>query len=576
MSRELKVVLVYPPPWKIAAAGGPAYPRGEGPPRGREEHRIEGDMLGPPYGLLQLAAQGRREGHRVEVINLASFAWPEVEQAIADRPADLYGVTCLTTSRRGCSAVFELIKRCWPEVFLVAGGPHASALPREILDREPPVDLVVVGEGELTFVELCERLSRGGSLRGIAGTAYRDEAGGAHLAPRRARRADLDQLEPVHHHFDTPFLLTSRGCPGRCTFCGSRASWGHRVRFSGVEAVLAALEVIVRRRGHPLVAIKDDTFTANRNRAMAICRGIERRGLRLIWTCDTRADSLDEELLVAMRRAGCQQISLGVESGSPAVLERIGKKVTVEQIGRATALARSVGIGVRYYLILGCPGETFATLDETFALIERDGPEQVVFSPMSIYPGTADFDRLLEGGAVTLARYLEADFLTPTFPLEIDDDDVRLWIAAWLKRCPGVVGFRRPTVREARAALARLPDCAAQHMDLAITLVEAGEHDEVEGELARAEELGYPLAGVAENLRAGLAAARGDVKRAARWLERAAAGYPMRHVELNRRRLADPAMGDGPLELIPRPSFEVAESMVQPLNPGLLQRSVER
>ena len=136
---------------------------------------------------------------------------------------------------------------------------------------------------------------------------------------------DLDRLASPHDYFATHILMTSRGCPWQCTFCGAETTWGRGFRGRSVPRVLDDIEHALDKLPVKMLQIKDDTFTANKRRALEICNGIIERGLRFSWSCDTRVDVLTDELLGAMRRAGCQRLSLGVESGSPGVLAKINK-----------------------------------------------------------------------------------------------------------------------------------------------------------------------------------------------------------------------------------------------------------
>ena len=193
--------------------------------------------------------------------------------------------------------------------------------------------------------------------------------------------------------------MTSRGCPWACTFCGAEASWGRGFRGQSVPYVLDALEKAVARAPVKMIQIKDDTFTTNRKRVLELCRGIrEREPPASLWSCDTRVDVLGDELLREMRLAGCERLSLGVESGSQKILDAIDKKITVDEIIESTELAKKYGIKVRYYMMLGNRGETRETFDETLRFLERAKPHQYIFACLSVYPGTRDYDAAVEAG----------------------------------------------------------------------------------------------------------------------------------------------------------------------------------
>jgi radical SAM superfamily enzyme YgiQ (UPF0313 family) len=185
--------------------------------------------------------------------------------------------------------------------------------------------------------------------------------------------------------------MTSRGCPWQCTFCGAEATWGRGFRAHSIDYVLDQLEHALTQLPVKMLQIKDDTFTTNKKRVIELCRAMRARGLRFAWSCDTRVDVLTPELVREMRLAGCQRLSLGVESGSPAILKNIDKKITVDKIVRGTEMAREVGIQIRYYMMLGNRGETGETFQETLDFLARAQPHQYIFSCLSVYPGTRDF-----------------------------------------------------------------------------------------------------------------------------------------------------------------------------------------
>ncbi|HTB76479.1 MAG TPA: radical SAM protein, partial [Polyangiaceae bacterium] len=365
----MRIALLYPPPWKIRAPGEGAGASGadgllrdpDGPPAEYMEGDLDGDFFQTPYGLFALGAQAMRAGHQVKVINLSGFPWTRVQEILRTLQADLYGMSCWTANRRGVALVAQEIKKLYPSASVVVGGPHATPLAREMLTHHREIDGVCIGESELTFLDLLDRLQRGEGMAGIPGMAYR--AGDrVELAPERPALEELDGLASPHDYFDTHIVMTSRGCPWRCTFCGAEASWGRGYRAQSVPYVLDALEKAVARAPVKMIQIKDDTFTTNRKRVVTLCKGIRERGLRFLWSCDTRVDVLGDELLREMRLAGCERLSLGVESGSQKILDAIDKKITPDEIIESSALAKKYGIKVRYYMMVGNRGETRETI----------------------------------------------------------------------------------------------------------------------------------------------------------------------------------------------------------------------
>jgi radical SAM superfamily enzyme YgiQ (UPF0313 family) len=449
----MRIVLLYPPPWKIPT-GSERIPASEGPPRDFREGDIDADFLQMPYGVLSLAAQAMAAGHQVEVLNLSSFPWREAERTIRRLDGEIFGLSCNTPNRRGVALVARAIRRHHPAAHVVVGGPHASALAVEMLEHHDEIDTVVIGEGEQTLLELCDRLASRVPVAGLAGAAYRRD-GCVEQGPARPRLRNLDGLVPPQRYFPTHLLLTARGCPGRCTFCAKGAVWGHLYRAHSVERVLDTIEEALARLPVRMLLVKDDTFTADRRRGLAICRGIRQRGLNFLWSCDTRADALDDELLREMRLAGCQRLSIGVESGSAAVLESISKNVTPDVIAASTAAAKRYGLQVRYYMMLGNRGETAQTFRESLDFVARAKPHQALFACLSIYPGTQDFHDLEQAGALDREEYFADDFLELKTPYDASAEDTSV-MSAWFEQNAGLRDIFVETAADCRAILERL------------------------------------------------------------------------------------------------------------------------
>ncbi|HWO10703.1 MAG TPA: radical SAM protein [Polyangiaceae bacterium] len=570
----MRIALLYPPPWKLPSPGEPDGAGVDGPPPGYAEGDLDPDFHQIPYGLLSLGAQAARAGHQVKVFNLSALPWGQVEAAIQALDADLFGMSCWTANRRGVDLVARSIRRAHPAAHIVVGGPHATPLAREVLQHYPAVDTVAVGESEDTFLELALRLARGEPTRGIAGTWYR-EGGAIAEGPPRKSSDDLDRLASPHDYFATHILMTSRGCPWQCTFCGAEATWGRGFRGRSVPRVLDDIESALSRLPVKMIQIKDDTFTANKRRALEICNGIRERGLEFSWSCDTRVDVLTDELLRAMRLAGCQRLSLGVESGSPSVLAKINKKISVEQILRSTALAKRYGIQVRYYMMLGNRGETLETFHETLAFLERAKPHQYIFSCLSIYPGTLDFEEAESAGGLDRSVYFTERFQELKTPFDADAACTRA-MSEWFARNKGLREGYVESVADARAILDALGDYHGAHLDLAGALYRAGELAAAEQHVRRALELGYPSPGVAYNYLACIAQRRGDLKGMQDHFMTAAKADPQHHLLMSnvaraRRWFRERGPERGlPLELEARHDFQLFERTVQPTLPGPL------
>jgi pyruvate-formate lyase-activating enzyme len=221
---------------------------------------------------------------------------------------------------------------------------------------------------------------------------------------------DLDIMGAPVEHFaadflDDPgqlsYLSTSRGCPATCNFCNTPEFWGSSVRFRSPEAVLREMVLLRAKHGLTYFSFRDDTFTANRTRILTLMDLIRQSGLHPLWNCQSRVNLVDEDRLVAMKRAGCEFMQFGVEHGSERVLELLDKGTSMKHAHRALSLVRKVGINLGIYLITGIPGEQWEDVETTAAFIRATRPHDVQISPLALYPGTRLFDRYRQEGRIS-------------------------------------------------------------------------------------------------------------------------------------------------------------------------------
>jgi len=532
--RNLRIILIYPPPWQIPSPGYPLTAIQFAPPRERNDHDLDEGFQTITYGLLTIAAQAKRSGYDVRVYNLSICPWRNVVNLIADTEADVYGISAFTANRRGMGALAALIRQYHPQTHITVGGPFVTALPFETLRYFRDIDTAVIGEGEATFMELLECLGSGRPAVGIPGTAWRSGEEIA-LGPTRPRINDLDALASPFDYFTSHIVMTSRGCPSKCTFCGSFTTWGKKLRFQSAESCLNTFRKALARLPVPFIAIKDDTFTANRQRAMAICDAIIESNMNFIWSCDTRVDCLNDELLCKMRLAGCQMISLGVESGSPEILKTMCKETTPEMVLKATRDAQKYGMYVRYYMILINRGETTETIQQSNNLIKAGRPDSYFFCPMSYYPGTEDWAILCEKQGLTPDIFFRNDFkelnVATNRHKEFGDFFRRVLCDI------GTINGFNYTVEERKTVAERLPHLHSVHVELANAYFQNGQLDEAESSLDRAEELNFPISGIIENQRACISLARGEEDKSLALLESAFQSKPNNLVMNNLKNL---------------------------------------
>ena len=367
------------------------------------------DVSAPPMGLFYIGALLRENGYDAEIINLQEIGGrPEaIEKLLAEKAPDVVGFSVLNANRWGAIDAARIIKRMAPETPFVFGGVSATSLWDHFLTHFPEVDYVVMGEGERTFLNLIRYLQGGGGegADAIPGIAFRRDGRNIRTEPAEPVK-DLDRLPHPARYFTFQHLSLTRGCPSNCAFCGSPGFWGRRVRFHSTDYFVDGMEML-HRRGVGFFFVSDDIFTMRPGLVIEICRKIIDRGLAVSWAAISKVSHVDETMLHWMRRAGCVQISYGVESGSETIRSVLNKAITDDQIERAFSLTVRYGILARAYFIYGCPGETSETIGETIALIKRIKPLSAIFYILDLFPGTALFEGIKKKLGMTDDLWLE-------------------------------------------------------------------------------------------------------------------------------------------------------------------------
>jgi anaerobic magnesium-protoporphyrin IX monomethyl ester cyclase len=360
------------------------------------EKRIHAEEIAAvPMGHYYIGAMLKSRGHHVEILNwhAAGDSPDMIRETLISRRPDLIGFSVLHANRWGAIDIARIAKELDPRVPVVFGGIGATFLWKHLLEHFSQIDYIVLGEGEFTFLSLAETLDGGadpGQAASIPGLALRTSRSIVQTPPAPAIR-DLDTLPPPARYFDFQHLSLSRGCPGRCTFCGSPGFWGRRVRYHSADYFVDQLAMLASR-GIRFFYVSDDTFTLNRALVIEVCRKIIQRGLTITWQAISKVNALNEEMLFWMRKAGCVQISYGVESGSVRIRRLLCKDIDTDQIIRAFDLTVAHGILARAYFIYGAPGENDRTIGETLDLVRRINPLSAIFYILDLFPGTALYE----------------------------------------------------------------------------------------------------------------------------------------------------------------------------------------
>jgi anaerobic magnesium-protoporphyrin IX monomethyl ester cyclase len=369
----------------------------------------------PPLGVGYVAASLKKHGISVELIDCTFLSKEEaVEKVKRSKPQviGIYSMFSFKTSSLELARVFE--DDC---DLIVVGGPLPTLDPTAFLGI---FDVVVVGEGEGTMVELVDSFEKEAGFSSVKGIAYKEGSEVRFTSPR-GFVDDLDYLPfPSRELFDneaykryyakrfsytTTPLITSRGCPFTCDFC-SRPVFGTSFRTRSAGNIVDEVESVVGL-GYDRVWFADDCFTLNRNHLLSVCGELVQRDVDVSWECLSRVDTMDREVAAKMRKAGCVRVFFGIESGNNHVLGLMNKQITVEQARRAVYAAKSGGLQVGAFFIVGYPGESDQTILDTLRFASGLPLDYLSFTLPYPIPGTALFERVKGKGGVAVEDWEE-------------------------------------------------------------------------------------------------------------------------------------------------------------------------
>lgn len=390
------------------------------------------EIAAVPMGLYYVGAALKAQHHDVEILNWhnAGDAENAVEKVLLSQKPDVIGFSIVHANRWGGIDIARMAKKIFPAVPVVFGGIGATFLWRHLLRHFEQIDYVVLGEGENTFASLIsavEKKAPAEEIAGIPGLALRTDQGVITTGDAPLIE-DLDLLPPPARYFDFQHISLTRGCPGRCTFCGSPRFWRRRVRAHSADYMVDQLAAL-NQRGLNHFYLSDDTFTLNTQRVIELCRKMIEKGLRLTWQAISKVSAVNDEMLYWMRKAGCIQISYGVESGSPRIREMLCKDIRRDQVQMAFARTAAHGMMARAYFIYGAPGETRQTIEQTLALMRRIKPLSAIFYILDLFPGTALYETYKKNTGVDDDIWLQRieDLLYYETDAELDADTVRAY-----------------------------------------------------------------------------------------------------------------------------------------------------
>lgn len=440
-------------------------------------HATEQDgFSNPPLGLLYLAGTLLKNGFEVRIVDGCREGKDAIIRELETYRPHIAGITCLTPGRKRALEIAAIAKSLDSNVVTVLGGAHPTIMYRQILESYPEVDLVVLGEGEQTLLEIA----RGDAFERIAGIGYRDASGTAVKTAPRTFVENLDDIPfPAWHLLDLErypgwgegkyngivlrdhtriSVIFSRGCSGHCDFCSTWwiwKGWRHRSACNMADE----LELLYCDFGIRHFCFADDAMTVDRQATIELCDEIVRRKLVIAFHVTTRTDCVDEEMLLKLKQAGCYMVAFGIETGSPRLLAEMGKENGIENSVRAISMCRKIGLPVTALLIVGNVGETEETVLETLELLKRAMPDEVgCTGALWILPGTKLYQDCRRRGIIDDSFWLgDEPFLSYTMEHSLEK------LEGFVRKINGYKGPVRKAMEKARRLpkmlhkLARLP-----------------------------------------------------------------------------------------------------------------------
>ncbi|MDA3897130.1 MAG: radical SAM protein [Desulfobacteraceae bacterium] len=359
----------------------------------------------PPLGICYVAAVFEAAGAEVIIIDyIVSRYTPEkLQQQMDEFQPDVVGATSVTLNFLAGAEILKAAKQHCPSVITIMGGPHVSFDARNTLTQFPEIDAVIIGEAEKTLMQWLPAAHNRSAWHGIKGLAFFEDGkfvstgSGDFIENLDALPQPSRHLLPLSKYKALGFpisIITSRGCPNKCIFCLGRKMVGFKVRYRNPVLVVDEIESILAM-GFERINIADDLFTANKNRVKVLCEEILNRNIKFGWSAFARVDTVDEEILGIMKKAGCDAVSFGIESGNPEMLKRVKKRITLDQARQAVGACKKVGMIAHASFMVGLPGESRQTMQDSFDFA-RELDIEHGYHFLAPFPGTTVRERLEE------------------------------------------------------------------------------------------------------------------------------------------------------------------------------------
>jgi len=379
----------------------------------------------PPVGLAYLAAVLKPLAGKITALS-ADVLGLDVERTlerVIDQKPDVLAISVSTPAVNNAVSITQRVKKALKDIKVIAGGPHATLFPDDMINSG--VDIVVRGEGEETLVDLGRYFIGEKDISAIGGVSYKSDNRVVHHADRPLIK-DLDNIPfPAWEYFsidryESTFkrsrlslpIVSARGCPGKCTFC-YKGIFGRRFRVRSPENILNEVLYLKERFNIDEFSIIDDCFTIIPERAIQFCDLLQARKIRIPWSLPAgiRVDTVSAELLTSLKAAGCYRVGFGIETGNADIMKKIKKGITLEQVRKAVALSKKAGLECTTNFMIGNLGETTETIDDSIRFALELDADYAQFSRAVPFPGSEMYNQLKKEGKIITRNWDDYDYL---------------------------------------------------------------------------------------------------------------------------------------------------------------------
>lgn len=384
-----------------------------------------------PLGICYIAAVLEKNNIDVSILDadILDLTFEQTLQEIIKSNPKVLMISILTTTYNAVVELSEALKKKIPELTIIVGGPHLATNPETTLENSC-FDAGVIGEAEYTTLEVVLHILNGEDFHDCKGIIYKKN-NKIVKKPERELIQNLDELPIPAYHLLPPIeiyhpqihsykykpvigMITSRGCPYRCIFC-DQGVFGKRFRYLSAHIIVQHIEELQKKYGIKEVTFFDDVFTLNKKRVYEFCDEIEKRNIKIAWSCLTRADHIDQEMLIRMKKSGCWLIAMGIESGNQEILNFIKKDITLEKIKQATDWAYEAGIKVRGFFQIGHPKETEQTIEDTINFAKSLKIYSAEFTISTPFKGTELYEIAKQYGTFDISDTSSFSQMFPVF-----------------------------------------------------------------------------------------------------------------------------------------------------------------